>query len=199
MGAFNKSKVDYWITPNGLTLIGCWTRDGLDFNQIAERIGIDRNTFLKWRKKYPEIADAVAVNKELIDYKVENALLKAALGYTTEETTVTVGAKAVGGEMYQVLKETKTKNVAPNVMACLAWLNNRKHNEWKRNRDNVEQVNAEDQSVTISIVRGDDDTDENGDKVNKEIKIRSRTVNKSGFDPDDPDLWDGFEDEEEEY
>lgn len=197
MGAFNKSKVDYWLTANGLTLIGCWTRDGLDYGQIAERIGIDRVTFVKWRKKYPEIAEAVAVNKELIDYKVENALLKAALGYETKEVTVTVGAKAVGGEMYQVLKEEKTKNVAPNVMACLAWLNNRKHNEWKRNRDNVEQVNAEDQSVTISIVRGDGEPDENGDIVNKEIKVHSKTVTKSGFDPDAPDLWDDFDEEEE--
>ena len=82
--------------------------------------------------------------------------MKAALGYTTKEIKVTLGKKVLNGEVFEVLKETTTREVAPNVTACMAWLNNRKPTQWKRNRDvfiSPEEANMK--NVNITIVKGD--------------------------------------------
>ena len=166
MGKQNESPVDYWLSDDGLILIEAWARDGYTLSEIATRMGVARYTLSKWRQRYPEITKALNTGKELIDYKVENALLKAALGYTTKEIKVTLGKKIVSGEVFEVLKETTTREVAPNVTACMAWLNNRKHDQWKRNRDKVNDLDEEDSNINITIVRGPKQ-DDLGDNVNQ--------------------------------
>jgi hypothetical protein len=173
LGKERDSKVDYWLTDDGLILIEAWARDGYLLNEIADRMGIERYTLSKWRKNYPEIAQALNTGKELVDYKVENALLKAALGYTTKEIKVTLGKKVVNGEVFEVLKETTTREVAPNVTACMAWLNNRKHDQWKRNRDKVLELDEEDSNINITIVRGPKE-DSLGDNVNQEVNFQPK-------------------------
>lgn len=201
MGKINESKVDYWLTEDGLVLIEAWARDGNLLDEIASKMGIQRQTLFTWRKKYPEINRALSVGKELIDYKVENALLKAALGYTTKEIKVTLGKKMLNGEVYEVLKETTTREVAPNVTACMAWLNNRKHDQWKRNRDKVLELDEEDSNINITIVRGNPKQDDLGDNVNQEVKFepkKDEPVNEP-VNEEDPDYWpEDWEDEDEE-
>lgn len=203
MGKQNESKVDYWLTEDGLVLIEAWARDGYLLNEIAQRIGIERYTLSKWRKRYPEIAQALNTGKELIDYKVENALLKSALGFTTKEIKVTLGKKIINGETFEVLKETTTKEVAPNVTACMAWLNNRKHDQWKRNRDKVLELDEEDSNINITIVRGPKQ-DELGDNVNQEVNFKPKTQeeiekDKKAKEEVDLDAWpEDWEDEDEE-
>lgn len=202
MGKINESKVDYWLTDDGLILVEAWARDGYLLDDIAQRMGIERQTLYTWRKKYPEIARALNTGKELIDYKVENALLKAALGYTTKEIKVTLGKKMLNGEVYEVLKETTTREIAPNVTACMAWLNNRKHDQWKRNRDKVLEMDEEDSNINITIVRGNPKQDNLGDNVNQEVKFepkKEEPVKMDTVDENDPDYWpDDWEDEDED-
>lgn len=176
MGKKNESKVDYWLEEDGLILLAAWARDGCTFEEICDKIGTNRMTLLGWRKKYPEIARALNTGKEIVDYKVENALLKAALGYTTKEIKVTIGRKIFNGETVEMLKETTTREVAPNVTACMAWLNNRKHDQWKRNRDKVLELDEEDNNISITIVRGPKENDGLGDNVNQEVKFRPKTM-----------------------
>lgn len=202
MGKVNESKVDYWLTDDGLILVEAWARDGYLLDDIAQRMGIERQTLYTWRKKYPEIARVLNTGKELIDYKVENALLKAALGYTTKEIKVTLGKKMLNGEVYEVLKETTTREIAPNVTACMAWLNNRKHDQWKRNRDKVLEMDEEDSNINITIVRGNPKQDNLGDNVNQEVKFepkKEEQVEVNSVDENDPDYWpDDWEDEDED-
>jgi transposase-like protein len=202
VGKVNESKVDYWLTDDGLILVEAWARDGYLLDDIAQRMGIERQTLYTWRKKYPEIARALNTGKELIDYKVENALLKAALGYTTKEIKVTLGKKMLNGEVYEVLKETTTREIAPNVTACMAWLNNRKHDQWKRNRDKVLEMDEEDSNINITIVRGNPKQDNLGDNVNQEVKFepkKEEPVEVNSVDENDPDYWpDDWEDEDED-
>lgn len=162
---------DRWLQEDGLTLMSCWRRDGLSYQQIADRIGITDRILKRWREEHPEINEALRVGKELLDYKVENALLKAALGYTTKEIKVTLGKKIISGETFTVLKETTTKEVGPNAVACLAWLNNRKHEQWKRNRDKVVEMNEEDSNVTVTIIRQGKKED---DGVNEGVTIERK-------------------------
>ena len=216
MGLIKESKVDYWLTDDGLILLEAWSRDGCEIQEIADKIGVSRQKFHEWRNKYPEIGKAVSVGKELTDYKVENALLKAALGYTTKEIKVTLGKKIFNGETVEMLKETTTREIAPNVTACMAWLNNRKHEQWKRNRDKTMEIDEEDNNISITIVRGPKN-DDLGDNVNQEVKFEpnkkveeeenkknnkkekvKKEENTKVVDENDPDYWpDDWEDEEE--
>lgn len=202
MGKEKESPVDYWLSDDGLILIEAWARDGYTLSEIAQRMGVARYTLSKWRQRYPEITKALNTGKELIDYKVENALLKAALGYTTKEIKVTLGKKIVSGEVFEVLKETTTREVAPNVTACMAWLNNRKHDQWKRNRDKVIDLDEEDSNINITIVRGPKQ-DDLGDNVNQEVNFRPKTKeeieHEEVVDENDLDYWpDDWEDEDED-
>ena len=82
------SKVDYWLTKDGLTLLEGWARDGLTDEQIMHNMKIkSKSTYYSYMKKYSNISNAIKKGKEVVDYEVENALLKRAKGYEyTEET-----------------------------------------------------------------------------------------------------------------
>lgn len=78
-------KYKEWLESEGLIKIEGWARDGLTEVQIAENIGISRSTLGEWKKKYQAISDTLKKGKEIVDRKVENALLKRALGYSYYE------------------------------------------------------------------------------------------------------------------
>lgn len=73
-----KGKYEYWRTTDGLILLQGWARDGLTDEQIAHNMGIRRTTLYDWKNKYSDINDALKKGKEIVDYEVENALLKRA-------------------------------------------------------------------------------------------------------------------------
>ncbi len=135
-----------WITEEGLIKIEGWARDGLINEQIAEQIGIHPSTLYDWQNKYPEIAEALKKGKEVIDRKVENALLKRALGYEYEEVTKErMIKKDVKGEPMtdlhgfpiseMVTTKIVTKQVVPDTTAQIFWLKNRKPEQWRDKQD----------------------------------------------------------------
>lgn len=80
------AKYEYWLTPEGLLLLEGWARDGLTDEQISNNIGISRSTLAEWKKKYEDISDTLKKGKEVVDYQVENALLRNAIkGDTTAQ------------------------------------------------------------------------------------------------------------------
>lgn len=145
-----------WSSPNGLMMIRCWARDGLTIQLIASRMGITEPTFLDWRKSNPAFDEAMSEGKEVVDYQVENALLKSALGFKRRTVKIVTGMMPNAAGNRVVKKEVTEEEIAPNVTACLAWLNNRKPDQWKRNRDNVLELNDEDSKITVNIVRHSD-------------------------------------------
>lgn len=80
-----KGKYEYWLTPDGLLRLEAYARDGLTDEQIAHNLSITPSTYYEWKKKYPEISEAIKRGKEVVDILVENALLKRALGYSYNE------------------------------------------------------------------------------------------------------------------
>ncbi len=114
-----------WLTEDGLLQIESWARDGLTNEQIANNIGVKRQTFQAWLKKYDVISDTLKKGKRPIDFEVENALLKNALGfkYTEEEIY-----KDDDGN-------TRVKKVnryqKPDTTAQIFWLKNRKPKLWR--------------------------------------------------------------------
>lgn len=62
-----------------LILVEGWARDGLTNEQIAENLGIGKTTFYKMLNEHSELSELLKKGKEIVDYQVENALLKNAL------------------------------------------------------------------------------------------------------------------------
>lgn len=62
-----------------LILVEGWARDGLTDEQIANNLDLSSSTFYEYKNKYPEFSESLKKGKEIIDYEVENALLKNAL------------------------------------------------------------------------------------------------------------------------
>ena len=73
------AKIDEWLQPDKLVLLEGWSRDGLSKEQIAHNIGIGRTTLYEWEQKEPNIADTLKKGREVVDFEVENALLKNAM------------------------------------------------------------------------------------------------------------------------
>lgn len=125
-----KSKYFTHVEPK-LTLVEGWARDGLTDEQIAKNLNIAYSTFREYKNKFSALSAALKKGKEIIDYEVENALLKRALGYEYDEVT------------YEHGEETKrvTKQVAPDTTAQIFWLKNRKSDKW-RDKQVVESNNT---------------------------------------------------------
>lgn len=131
-----KSKYQEEILPN-LEIIEELCGAGATDKIIASKLNIALSTFYDYKKKYKEFSDALKRGKNEIDTKVENALLKRALGYDYDQIT------------YEYGKETKrvTKHVLPDTTAQIFWLKNRKPEEWrdKQDHDNEEALSKLDE------------------------------------------------------
>ena len=103
-------------------------KEGYTDEDIAESLGIGIRTLYDWKKKYPQFSQALKENKDYFDNKVEEALLKRALGYEYEETEIIATKEGKSSKV----KKTK-KTIPPDVTAIIFWLKNRQPDKW-RNR-----------------------------------------------------------------
>jgi hypothetical protein len=134
-----------WETPEALVLIEGWARDGVIDKDIAYNIGVSEGTFCRWKKRSPAILAALKAGKEVVDRKVENALVKSALGYQYTEVTRERDETGAMNVTKEVVKEVK-----PNGTAQIFWLKNRKPEVW---RDHPELLkNAENSPILASLV-----------------------------------------------
>ncbi|WDF83621.1 terminase [Lacticaseibacillus pabuli] len=83
-----KGKYQQWLTEEGLTKLAGWARQGLTDEQIAHNMGITPRTLYKWKTAHGQIGQALIKEKEVVDFEVENALFKRAIGasYTVDKT-----------------------------------------------------------------------------------------------------------------
>lgn len=119
------SKIDFWLTPEGLILLRAKSRDSLTKNELARKLGVAPKTLSLWESKYPQIEEALRQGREITDVRVENAILKKALGFETTEVKKVV--KADGQEEIT----TVVKSVPPDVSAASVWLKNRCPERWR--------------------------------------------------------------------
>lgn len=140
-----KGKYQRWLTPDGLTLLEGWARDGLTEAQIAQKMRISMSSLSDWKNKHPEILEALKKGKEVVDIEVENALLKRALGY---EYTETMEEESENG-----FKTRRTKKfVPPDVTAQIFWLKNRRPEVWREKQ--VVEVSEESLAKAKEILGG---------------------------------------------
>jgi hypothetical protein len=120
-----KGKYQKWLTPDGLTLLEAWARDGLTDKQIAHNMSVNVATLYRYKQDHCDICNALKKGKEIVDIEVENALLKRAKGYKFTEKKVETNEQ---GE--QKITET-IKEVVPDTTAQIFWLKNRKPEQWR--------------------------------------------------------------------
>lgn len=118
-----------------------YAREGLNDKQIAAKLGIALCTYYQYQLAYPEFSEAIKKGKSPVDIKVENALLKRALGFEYEEIHTEYRRlgkkKEKEGEKERELKAIPTmikkikKFIPPDVAACAFHLKNRLPGRWK--------------------------------------------------------------------
>lgn len=201
MGKQRKSRVDQLFNEDTLILIEGLARDGYTNQDIAHRLGIEPSVLYNAKRERPEINEAINRGKEIVDYKVENALLKSALGYKTKETKITTIMRY--GKVVEEQKETLEKEVPPNSISCQVWLYNRCPDKWKRNRDKLLE-DEEEATIQVTVKRATDDSDEENEEwsdVNKSVTVKNKKqkVNNNKKEVEDRDYWpEDWEDEEDE-
>lgn len=167
---------------NSIFLIKNWYRDGYSFQEMADKIGVTLQVFKEARNEFEELDQALMEGKEVVDYKVENALLKSALGYTTKEVKVTTLMRY--GKVVETTKEVTEKEFAPNVSAIQMWLYNRQKDKWRNMnvQKSLTEDLEEDSSIEITVKRASDkeskDTGVQPAEFNeeeKEITVRKKS------------------------
>lgn len=131
-----KGKYEYWLTDEGRTLLEGWAREGMTDEEIIKNIikktgKIHPSTFYDWKKKYPEISESLKKGKEIVDYKVENTLLKRALGYEATEKIKELKENPETGEKELTVVKEITKHIPPDTLALFYWLKNRRPDKWR--------------------------------------------------------------------
>lgn len=126
-----------WQQKDNLTRLTGWARQGLTHEQIAVNIGVNVGTLYNWKKKYKKIDEALKKGKDVVDFEVENALLKRALGYSYEEVKTTVESYGDEEAEPKFKREITVKHVPADTTAQIFWLRNRKRLEWT-NKDGVD-------------------------------------------------------------
>lgn len=121
-----KGKYEQWRTEEGLTLLRGWTRDGLTDAEIAARIGVRRQTVYEWMNRYPDIADAMRRGREVVNYAIEDTLIRRVTGYDTVETRKEYDAD---GNVVRVVDQVK--HIPPDTNAISFWLTNRMRERYK--------------------------------------------------------------------
>jgi hypothetical protein len=130
-----KSKVEEWLSQDKLILLEGWARDGLTNEQIANNMGINPSTLYDYINKYSKISNALKKGKEVVDFEVENALLKSALeGNVTAQIFWLKNRKPNNWREKVEIKNDTAEEINKNITNIANLLNNPKKN---RNEEDV--------------------------------------------------------------
>ena len=134
-------KIDEWLTEDGAIRLEGYARDLVTDDKIAEKMGISVSTLYAWARKHPTISQALKDGKAPVDTKVENALLKAALGYTEKvKKPMKVRREFVAAGKGRKIEDTieyvdEEVYVPGDPRAMIKWLAARKPETWGDKRE----------------------------------------------------------------
>lgn len=106
---------------------GCIEQD------MAAELGVHYSTFSQYKKRYPELEEAIIEGTRVANKAVESSLYRRALGYEYEEVTTEVYEDDNGKKRKHVKKTTK--RVVEDTKACELWLMNKDPENWRRRKD----------------------------------------------------------------
>lgn len=127
----NTSKYRTHVEPY-LKDIAKWISKGIPDCEIRQKLGIDHNTWIRFKKEESELREIYSIKKELLVIGLEKSLYKKAHGYNyTEITKEKVLDPKTMTYKLEVSKEVE-KQVAPDSTAIIFALSNLDPENWKQ-------------------------------------------------------------------
>lgn len=120
-----KSLYDTLVKPY-LSKVEEWCQD-MDECQIAERLGVSVSSFENYKRKYPELLQALKNGRQQLVVDLKSALKKKAKGFFYEETKTTI--RDENGKKTQVVE--KFKKYAPPDTGAIHLLLKNYDPDWK--------------------------------------------------------------------
>lgn len=117
---------------------------GLTDAEIAGHFGVAPETFCRWKKAHPELAEAMQGARSVADARVAVSLYQRAVGYSMECEEVKMVAREPQVVRYR-------KSFPPDVTAQIFWLKNRRPDLW-RDRSESALAGAPDGAAAPRIV-----------------------------------------------
>ena len=105
-------------------------RRGCTDAEIAEAFGVSVRTIYGWKKAHPEFLQAVNECKSQADERVVDSLYRRACGVSVVTKTESITERD-GVKTKKI--EKVTKELPPDVTACIYWLKNRQPSQWNDN------------------------------------------------------------------
>lgn len=140
-------------------------RLGATDKEIAEFFDIAESTFYEWKDAYPKFTEALKRGKLPADMQVVNSLHKRATGYKYKEVTyekIDLKEKLEAEPDSEIVKEVYKKRVVvkeviPDTIAQIYWLNNRRSNVEKgaqrwANKQEIDHTTKGDKVGTVPMV-----------------------------------------------
>ena len=113
------SKASQWITEDGLSLLSYWKRNDLTDEQIAEKIGIRPPTFVDWKRKYPQINEAL---KKGLEYAVADAEKAIIEKFKTQTIIEEREETWEDGDSKRIHRTVTKKQILPDTTAIIFFL-----------------------------------------------------------------------------
>ena len=139
-----KKDISAWLTDDGLLYIQSWANDGLNNQEIAQKMGIGETTLYRWCNTDERIRSAIIRGRDTMTMVVENMLYKCAVGFTYTEQQVTKDGDIVEVERYYEPSQEAQKFI----------LTNRRKDKWKSKQEVALEAQVEAQT-TIKVSEAD--------------------------------------------
>lgn len=152
-----EAKYRLWIERYGFEHLRRLSEICDDECELAMRCGITLSLFRKWKKKYPEFADAINLGRAESDYAVIKALHKKATGFNVgvkkNYKLKRIDFDPDTGKKIREYEELATgveeTYVPADLNAEKFWLKNRQSDSWLEQGDRLSQEEADGGIVEI--------------------------------------------------
>ena len=133
---------------------------GATNDEIAEAFGITVRTFIRWKKQFPSLDEAVTHGKDIADAKVERSLYQRATGYAVTDTEKIIELNPADGSQKPIRVRNIEKHIAPDTMAIMYWLNNRQRIHWSQRQEVALSAGDDTEDVLIYLPENGRDADD---------------------------------------
>lgn len=110
--------------------------NGATLYEIAELLGVCRQTLNHWRAIYPEFATALRVTSDKATDRVEASLHERAVGYSHPDVHIS-------NFQGDVTVTPIVKHYPPDYASASLWLRNKRGHEWREKQEVEHSANAD--------------------------------------------------------
>ena len=188
-GRTARGKYESHVLPR-LEFVKSAARMGNSEEEIAKQLGVSYSTFREYKKKHPELQNALREGADDANGAVVNALHRRALGYTAtirkvfklKKPIIEDGKKIAEEEVLETAEEDV--HVPADTKAIIFWLTNRMGKDWrsspdlssldaanKPNRELLEMIKADAPDIWDRI-RADMKSDEKSQEVTEDAEVQ---------------------------